>query len=91
MTVRIGETVRTDNANEMTFGVCVHSYLLGSYRHVVVLFKNGLTQEYSPDEQKLRLEKVGFVEDLRYYEYKDRSKLVEDYKNGLFDGFFKYE
>lgn len=92
MIVRVGEMVGTDNASDMTFGICVHSYLIGNQRYVVLLFENGLTQEYSPDEQKLRLEKVDFFEELRYYQYKNRVHLSNNYKNGLFKKFFdKFE
>lgn len=90
MTIRVGEVVYTDNAMDMEVGVCVHSYHMGSDRHVVLIFKNGLTQEYSADEQKMRLEKVGFIEDLRYYQYEDRGKLADDYRAGVFNQSFDF-
>ena len=84
----VGQIIRTENAKDMEYGLCVHSYLMGNSRYIVLLYKNGLTQEFSPDEQKANLEDVYFFRNMRSYEYKSSQNLAKDHQGGVFDKAF---
>lgn len=84
-----GQIARTDSAYDMKHGLCVNSYLVGNNRYVTLIFENGLTQDYSPIEQRESLEDVYFFRNMRDYEFKGSQKLASDHVDGVFKQAFE--
>ncbi len=74
-----------------TKGVCYEVYYRGKGigEGVSIIFENGKSDGFSPDEQKEILVPIGISEDLMNYKFENIGKVNEDFRTGLFNVVFK--
>jgi hypothetical protein len=71
------------NNDPGALGICYEEYEIGGRPGLSIIFENGEHDGFSPDEQKLILEKVGHLDNF-HYEFKSVIRLVEDFRRGFF-------
>lgn len=74
-----------------TKGVCYEVYDRGKGggEGVSIIFENGKSDGFSPEEQKEILVPIGISEDLMNYKFENISKVNEDFGKGVFNVVFK--
>lgn len=68
-----------------TKGVVYETYTLGGRPGSSVIFKNGLYDGFSPDEQERFLETVDVNLAVADYQFKGVMQVCEDFRKGVFD------
>ncbi len=68
-----------------TIGVCYEEYNLGEPGAGSVIFPNGQYDGFSPDDQELFLEEVGFNAEISNYNFTNVMQLSRDFDAGVFD------
>jgi len=68
-----------------TLGVCYEEYDIGDGHGVSIIFKNGNYDGFSPRDQSMFLEVVGYALDLSDYKFTNVMRLSKDYKEGKFN------
>ena len=67
-------------------GVCIEVYKRDSEGEgVSLLFENGKSDGFSPEEQKEIIIPIGISEDLMNYKFENVERLNEDFGKGLFN------
>jgi len=68
-------------------GVCYEVYDRGKEggEGASIIFENGKSDGFSPEEQKEILVPIGISEDLMNYKFQNISKVNEDFGKGLFN------
>lgn len=74
---------------EGTIGVCYETYNIGRRGGGSVIFANGNYDGFSPDEQKMFFEEIGFSKLISQYNFISVMHLSDDFDNGVFDHVFK--
>ena len=66
-------------------GVVYETYYLGSRPGCSVIFRNGLYDGFSPEEQEKFLEMVDVDRAVADYRFENVTQLCADYRQGFFD------
>ena len=73
-----------------TKGVCYEVYNRGNGEEgASIIFENGKSDGFSPEEQKEILVPIGISEDLINYKFENVGKVNEDFRKGVFNIVFK--
>lgn len=73
-----------------TKGVCYEVYDRGKGEEGgSIIFENGKSDGFSPEEQKEILVPIGISEDLMNYKFENIGKVNEDFRKGTFNVIFK--
>ena len=69
-----------------TRGVCYEIYSRGKEKEgASIIFENGKSDGFSPEEQKEILVPIGISEDLMNYKFENIGKVNSDFGKGLFN------
>lgn len=71
-------------------GLCYEVYDRGKGEEgASIIFENGKSDGFSPEEQKEILVPIGISEDLLNYKFENVGKVNEDFRKGVFNLVFK--